>query len=118
MASTCHVQDLYLRWYSIDRLKDNTCMYMYVDRMILEMIRKRSVSSLVSLAWIARKPLTDLWFWEIKPDCLDSGFLNLVEKGCYTLEAWGSRVGWEKHFEHSWSVSGLPKKAHPLVRQG
>ena len=27
----------------IDRLKDNTCMYLYVDKMILEMIRKRSV---------------------------------------------------------------------------
>ena len=86
--------------------------------MIQEVITKRSVSSLVSLAWIARKPLTDLWFWEIKPDCLDSGFLNLVEEGCYTLEAWGSLVGCEKHFEQSWLVSGLPKKAQPLVRQG
>ena len=27
----------------IDRLKDNTCMYLYVDKMILEMIGKRSV---------------------------------------------------------------------------
>ena len=51
------------RWYFkvIDRLKDNTCN---VDKMILEMIRKRSVDWWVSLAWIARKPLTDLWFWE------------------------------------------------------
>ena len=26
-----------------DRLKDNTCMYLCVDKMLLEMIRKRSV---------------------------------------------------------------------------
>ena len=103
----------------IDRLKDNTCMYLYVDKMILEMIRKRSVDWQVSLAWIARKPLTDLWFWEFSN--LTAWILDwstLVEKGCYTLEAWGSLEGCEKHFEQSWFVSGLPKKAQPLVRQG
>ena len=100
----------------IDRLKDNTCMYLYVDRMILEMIRKRSVDCwYVSLAWIASKPFTDLWFRET--------FSNLaawiLEKSCYTLEAWGSLAECcEKHFEQNWFVSGLPKKAQPLVRQG
>ena len=57
-----------------DRLKEiilACTLHMYVDRMIQEVITKRSDSSLVSLAWIARKPLTDLWFWDIKPDCLD-----------------------------------------------
>ena len=45
---------------------------------------------------------------------MSGGFLD---QGCYTLEAWGSPLGCEKHFEHRWLVSGEPKKAQPVVRQ-